>query len=335
MNKDIVIITAHCDDQEKLDILVECINEVKSQGYPIIISTHIQVPNNIYEMVDYVIYDKENPIIYNHEFSEYEYATTWFWALYDGFYQEYTFDFNHGYAVLKLIKNGVSIAKINGYDISHVVCYDYIIKDKNLLKTHTESLKEYDVYSYDFKVKAVGISAGLFSFKNDKFIESFNDVNSKKDYCKWQCAIFEVFLEKVFSSKSSKIFKRDINEIRNDNIIDKVTNMGNLSKNIINKNDKNVALLFLSKIENDSYIYFISIQGELTLKINMCNEDYQLKSSINKSNLIPITNEHLSSGINIEIPEIGITDFYNIESRYSKGRIDNNNILLKLEDIKI
>jgi hypothetical protein len=286
-------------------------------------------------MVDYVVYDKENSIIYNHEFEEYKYATTWFWALYDGFYQEYTFDFNHGYAVLKLIKNGVSLAKINGYNISHVVCYDYIIKDKNLLKTHTETLQEYDVYSYDFKVSAVGISAGLFSFKNDKFIESFSDINSKNDYSKWQCAIFEVFLQKIFSSKLSKIFKRDIDEIRNDNIIDKVTSMGNLSKNIITKDDKNIALLFLSKINDNSYIYFISLKDELTLKINVCNENYQLKSNFNKSNLIPITNEHLSSGINIEIPEIGITDFYNLESRYSKGRIDNDNIILKLEDIKI
>jgi len=142
MNKDIVIITAHCDDQEKIDTLIECIDELKSQGYPIIVSSHIKVPDEIYDMVDYVIYDKENPLIYNHEFSEYGQSSTWFWALYDNFYQEYTFDFNHAYAVLKLIKNGVSIASINGYKISHVVCYDYIIKDKNLLANHVNHLEE-------------------------------------------------------------------------------------------------------------------------------------------------------------------------------------------------
>ncbi len=148
MNKDIVIITAHCDDEEKIETLIECINELKSQKYSIIVSSHINVPNIIYDMVDYVIYDKENPLIYHHELNNLGSASTWFWTSYDGFYQEYTLDFNHAYAVLKLIKNGVAISKINGYNISHVVCYDYIIKDKGLLNSHTESLNDNDVISY-------------------------------------------------------------------------------------------------------------------------------------------------------------------------------------------
>jgi len=132
---EIVIITAHCDDETKINMLIDCINEIKSQNYPIIISSHIKVPEEIYDIVDYVVYDKENPIIFNHEFSEYGSASTWSWTYYDGFFQEYTHDFNHAYAVLKLIKNAVAISNVNGYDISHVVCYDYIIRDKNLLKS--------------------------------------------------------------------------------------------------------------------------------------------------------------------------------------------------------
>jgi hypothetical protein len=336
-NKSIVIITAHCDDDEKLNMLVDCIGEIKSQGYPIIVSTHIKVPDFIYDMVDYVVYDKENPIIYHYEFEEYKNCATWLFTSYSGFYQEYTFDFNHAYAVLKLIKNSVSIAKVNGYDISHVVCYDYLIKDKNLLNNHTDVLNEYDVYSYRFEGAATeGVSAGLFSFKSDIFLQSFGDVNSKNDYSNCGYAIFEQFLENKFLLNSSKIFKRDIDEIRNENIIDKVTNFGNLSKNLIVKNNKDIALLFLTKVNNDDYIYFISFHDEqLTLNLTISGVEYRIKPNTYSSKLIPITSEQLSSGIKVEIPELEILDFYNLESRYSNGKIEDNNIILNLEDIKV
>lgn len=327
--KDIVIITSHCDDQEKIDTLIECINEIKSQGYPIVVSSHIQVPDIIYNMVDYVIYDKENPLIYNNEFDRLG-VSTWFWSLYDNFYQEYTFDFNHAYAVLKLIKNGVSISSINGYDISHVVCYDYIIKDKNLLKTHLNYLEQYDVFSYFFKdSQNEGLSAGLFSFKNDIFIKSFGKINSKESYCESPYFIFEEFLEKNLQTNSAKILKIDIDTIRENNIIDKYTNLGNINKKIIE--DK--GLLFLSKVDGLFYIYFISFIDS-TLIINIDYNEYKIEAIPNRSNLIPISEEQLKSGINICIPEFNLNDFYDINSRFSNGRIDNDNIIKNLEDYK-
>ena len=331
MNKDIVIITAHCDDQEKIDTLIECIDELKSQGYPIIVSSHIKVPDEIYDMVDYVIYDKENPLIYSYEFSEYGSATTWFWAYYDNFYQNYTFDFNHAYAVLKLIKNGVALSQVNGYQISHVVCYDYILNDKDLLSSHTKHLEEYDVFSYFFKDAPMpGLSAGLFSFKNDIFLKSFNNINTKKEYSSSGYAIFEQFLEKKFLEYSANILKIDIDTIRENNVVDKYTNIGNMSRNII----EGKGLLFLSKIEDSFYIYFLSFI-DATLNININNNVYKLNASPNKSNLFPITEEQLKSGIKIDIPEFKINDFYNIDSRFSEGRIDNDNIIKSLEDYKI
>lgn len=46
--------------QEKMDTLIETINQVKSFGWPVIISTHYALPPPIMEMVDYVIYEKNN-----------------------------------------------------------------------------------------------------------------------------------------------------------------------------------------------------------------------------------------------------------------------------------
>lgn len=46
--------------QEKMDTLIETINQTKSFGWPVIISTHYPLPPPIIEMADYVIYEKKN-----------------------------------------------------------------------------------------------------------------------------------------------------------------------------------------------------------------------------------------------------------------------------------
>lgn len=329
--KSIVIITAHCDNQEKIDTLIECINELKSQGYPIIVSSHIKVPDIIYDMVDYVIYDKENPLIYNHEFDKLN-SSTWFWTLYDGFYQEYTLDFNHAYAVLKLMKNGVAISKINGYDISHIICYDYLIKDKEVLIEHIESLEDNDVFSYYFEGAAKdGITPSLISFKNDVFINCFESINSKKEYSEKQIAIFEEFLQVIFINNSVKIIKKSIESLREKNTIDKFTNIGDMSRNIFPEK----GFLFLSKVENNFFIYFISFLEKSSINLEIKGKSYILNSIQNKSYLIPITEDDLVSGIKIKIPEFNLEDIYNLDSRFSIGRIDyDNNLIVNLEYIE-
>ena len=46
--------------QEKMNTLIETIGQVKSFGWPVIISTHYALPPPIMEMADYVIYEKNN-----------------------------------------------------------------------------------------------------------------------------------------------------------------------------------------------------------------------------------------------------------------------------------
>ncbi len=48
------------NSQEKMETLVETITQVKSFGWPVIISTHYALPSPVMEMADYVIYEKKN-----------------------------------------------------------------------------------------------------------------------------------------------------------------------------------------------------------------------------------------------------------------------------------
>jgi autotransporter strand-loop-strand O-heptosyltransferase len=56
----IVTIDCHPSSQDRIDSLVETITQVKSLGYPILVVTHLPLPANVIEMVDYHIYDKRD-----------------------------------------------------------------------------------------------------------------------------------------------------------------------------------------------------------------------------------------------------------------------------------
>lgn len=64
INKNLVIILSHCDTKEKLKILENNIQLLKSNNFDILLTSHIPLPENIQSQVEYLIYDKSNPILH-------------------------------------------------------------------------------------------------------------------------------------------------------------------------------------------------------------------------------------------------------------------------------
>ena len=64
MTNNLIIITCHCNDSNKLNVLNENIDLLKSNGFNILLISHISIPFNIQQKVEYYIFDKSNPIIY-------------------------------------------------------------------------------------------------------------------------------------------------------------------------------------------------------------------------------------------------------------------------------
>ena len=60
--KAIFIIDSHTDTQDKLETLIESIKQAQPFGYPILLVTHCNVPAEVIEMVDYYIYDRNDPM---------------------------------------------------------------------------------------------------------------------------------------------------------------------------------------------------------------------------------------------------------------------------------
>ena len=63
-NKNLIILTCHCDTDEKLEVLKDNVKKLKQFDFNILIVSHIPVPFEIQQMVEYFIFDKSNPILH-------------------------------------------------------------------------------------------------------------------------------------------------------------------------------------------------------------------------------------------------------------------------------
>jgi hypothetical protein len=63
-SKNLIIILSHCDNIEKIDILKTNIKILKSNNFDVLLSSHIPVSKEIQSQIEYLIYDKSNPILH-------------------------------------------------------------------------------------------------------------------------------------------------------------------------------------------------------------------------------------------------------------------------------
>ena len=61
--KKIFCIQSYCDNEEKLKVLHDNILYLKQYNYPILLHSYLSLPQKITSLVDYLIIDKDNPIL--------------------------------------------------------------------------------------------------------------------------------------------------------------------------------------------------------------------------------------------------------------------------------
>ena len=60
--KELILITSHAPSNEKQELLRNLVNDTKGGGYDIMISTHVFVPKDIVDSVDFIFYEKDNKL---------------------------------------------------------------------------------------------------------------------------------------------------------------------------------------------------------------------------------------------------------------------------------
>ena len=326
---EIVSILSHADTTDKIEILKKCLFEMKKQNYKVLLSSHIEVPDDIKEQLDYFVYDKENPLILNREFPNM--AHVFVWQSYPGYKQNFPLDYNHSYAVLKLIKNALAIANINGYEKIHFVNYDYVLYDDYILKKHSKSLDRVDLFSYyydTFETSREHINTGLFSVRVHPYFELFKNVNSKEDFLSSNQAVFEKYVY-------SKTIENGLRMEREDQeIILSTHNLINNKSTLKNVIDDKIHV-YLSKEENtdDYYIYINSTKGDdVDVEINSDSGELKIWKPIPyKVNLLKIPNDLLEKGISINIPKFNFSDFYTKETNFANCQIDDRSLIQDIQ----
>lgn len=121
-NKNLVIIECYCDTKEKLFLLDKMITSLNNK-FDILVTTHFFLPEKIQSKIDYLIYDKSNPIL------KYPERGMEFWRKINNIKITHIMN-DYGWTVYNLKKNAISFCDDLNYDYYSFINYDIeITKD--------------------------------------------------------------------------------------------------------------------------------------------------------------------------------------------------------------
>ena len=334
-SKEVAVVLTHADTETKKKLLKSCLQELKKQGYDTIVSTHIHdITEDIHDLIDYIVYDKDNPVIYKDEYQKYNSFLQY--SLGDHrFFMKYIMLYNHGYAAIKLMKNAAGIADINKYEKIHFVNYDYIVTDPTVLDEHSKLLDTNDVISYQWGNNADTICTGFFSTHTKLFIKVLDGVNSKEDFCKLGKHICEDTVFELYKNNNAKI-----HQLRQEDLIKKIiTNKVGVKVfplYDINEDNKNSSMVVICPCIDENGNYYLCLNynyDNASAIIGLKNSKLDFETEIgNRSiKIINVDKDLLEEGITLEINGI-VHDRLNTKTAMGNMQVYNNSDFINLKD---
>ena len=218
----ITIVLSHADNEWRKHLLRECIENLDGE---IILSSNYPVDTNIQEMCDWVLFTKNNPLLFKEEYKEHNVTYNYWFIDSKGNKVYEPMEYEHGYAVYTLLQNGLKLAKELGKNKIHVVNYDYSINKKTILYNDIK-LDEYDCvfYSYDDNTYEFdSFCSGFLSGRIDSLNSFYQKFKSKKEY--YANNNLNVLSEKnlcdFYTESKLKIFVDKLSSLKKDNLINR------------------------------------------------------------------------------------------------------------------
>lgn len=274
-NEDIFVVDCWLDTEEKEKTLLKLISRLKIFNIPIILCGHYPVKPEIQKQVDYFIYDSNNDILLEKDFSEYEVVSDR-WTIMNDYKVFNKVDFHHDYAIWLTMKNAFNLAKQLNKKYIHFLEYDNLPDETQYRQAFMEYIRSHDAVVYEYMKGSTNepqpySSTYIFSIRTDVALSVINKINTKEEYFKnkpngWQ-------LEKVFyqtlKSVTNNIFISKY--IPNDN---ELNIYAAWNRNGILKNGA-VFQTYLAVDNNNLYIHFISGFSErFAEKDYLCEVNY-------------------------------------------------------------
>jgi autotransporter strand-loop-strand O-heptosyltransferase len=221
---DIFIIDCWIDTESKENDLISLIKKLREFEIPILLTGHYPVRAEIQKMVDYYLFDKDNPLLLNSEFASHDVASCR-WTEMGDWKVETLVDFHHDYAIWTTWKNAFNFAKYLGKSHIHFLEYDNLIDTYQYRQSFLEQSRNYDAILYEYQNNSTfGLdefcATYIFSIKTEVAISLVNLIIDKHDY----------FTNKPGGWQLERVFLKCLKE---------VTGNINVSKYIANDNELN------------------------------------------------------------------------------------------------
>lgn len=124
--KSLVFIPAYAKTEIKRNILRRCIAACKSFGMDIMLTSHSPLPEDIITSVEYYIYDSDN------RFGQT--PGTYVWKSVGNVTTYIKSKGSHEYPIIRLLRNGLHLAKVNKYDVMIGLDFDNILSEQDIKK---------------------------------------------------------------------------------------------------------------------------------------------------------------------------------------------------------
>lgn len=216
MDKDLILITAHCPTIEKRKILLDLVLGLKPirKDFDIMVVSHTPITFDIQENVEWAIFDKDNELL-----KEWEYQNMpWFAPDADSQIHSIFFGAGNTYLpVHKQLITGYSMAKTFGYKKIHVTEYDAYYSDFSEFYDNSKSLDEYDaiLYKKPDGYGEINIKWGLGCFHAakisslDKRAFTYSSKNMKDELKNLTIKTTEKRTEDIYTFNNNKVLFKD------------------------------------------------------------------------------------------------------------------------------
>lgn len=328
---ELAVVLSHADTYEKDIMLKRNIVALKNQGFRVLVSSHIHLSVDIEEMVDFIVYDRDNPVVYREEYHELSSFVPIFLLSHPDYTMSYTFDFNHGFAALKLIKNALGVAHANGFHTSHFVNYDYVISNPSTISNHREALKEFDLVSYRWD-QPNSLNSAFFSARTKLLYDSLVSTDSKKSYFRFNNkVILEDILYCICEEAGLKTKAFELSEAKEGNILNGFV----LPTFPYIKTNKGKAYVYSCIDSQDNRYVGVMLDEEnepVTLRIVYGSSFSETRLEPGPMTFFKVTKDQLSAGLTVKLLELDVKKRLDLETNTASCEIKNNGRIRELSD---
>lgn len=286
--KNVFIIGSYPSNERRIKILKKCINNIKELNFDIILTTHLPIlDKEIYDIVDYVIYDKYNV----KDFLDYSINVDYngWWATLQNFSCRVLYDNSIHLNIFRSIYNGVSLADKLGYEYFNYLEGDCIINDKKELLNIQNNMfsNNYNLWFYEYCMNDGGgdynsYSTLLFGGIPNFFVENLKNIPISVDGWISNSTYYqnglEIIINKELKNIKEKILSIPCESIDSmiDHLIEREYGMNNIFFY-----DGNNFYIFLFN-EHEQTIVNMYINDDIYMDINLCEREYNIhKININ------------------------------------------------------